>query len=68
MSNTKKNVVFVFSGAGSQWPEMGAGLGQYAPFASAIHQCDKILGESGVDWAGSDGITDLPAKTEASQL
>ncbi|KAL2719273.1 fatty acid synthase-like [Vespula squamosa] len=42
-SDTKKPILFVFSGIGSQWPGMGQALMRFTVFAKAIEKCDAVL-------------------------
>lgn len=45
----KRPVVWVFSGMGSQWTEMGASLMEIPMFRSSIEQCHKVLKPYGLD-------------------
>lgn len=40
---------FVFSGMGSQWNGMGAGLLDIPIFSNVIEKCSKILSQKGID-------------------
>lgn len=48
-SGVKRPVVWVFSGMGSQWPEMGASLMKIPIFLRAIEKCHKVLEPLGLD-------------------
>lgn len=45
----KRPVVWVFSGMGSQWTEMGSSLMEIPMFRASIEQCHKILKPYGLD-------------------
>lgn len=45
----KRPVVWVFSGMGSQWTEMGASLMEIPMFRSSIENCHKVLKPYGLD-------------------
>ena len=46
---SKRPVWFVFTGMGSQWPEMGKSLLILPIFAAAIEKCHRVLEPHGVD-------------------
>jgi acyl transferase domain-containing protein len=57
-------VAFVFSGQGSQWPQMGAGLIRTEPvFAAVIERCDALIREH-AGWS----LTDVLEASEADSL
>lgn len=45
----RKQLWYVFTGMGSQWPGMGRGLMSLEPFARAIYNCAAALRPEGVD-------------------
>lgn len=47
-NSTRRPIVWVFSGIGSQWSEMGSDLMKIPLFARTIDQCHKILLPKGV--------------------
>ena len=47
-NSTKRPIVWIFSGIGSQWLEMGSDLMKIPIFAQTIDQCHKILVPRGV--------------------
>lgn len=48
-NGTKRPVVWVFSGMGSQWPEMGKSLLRIPIFRRAVEHCHKVLQPLGLD-------------------
>lgn len=43
-SDSSKRVVFVFTGQGAQWPQMGQSLAQHSPlFRAVLEECDHQL-------------------------
>lgn len=48
-SGIKRPVVWVFSGMGSQWPEMGSSLMKIPLFLKSIEKCHKVLEPLGLD-------------------
>ncbi|XP_014250609.1 fatty acid synthase-like isoform X2 [Cimex lectularius] len=45
----RREIWFVFSGMGAQWPGMGLAFMCFEPFAVAIHRCASILKQQGFD-------------------
>ncbi|VVC44020.1 Acyl transferase/acyl hydrolase/lysophospholipase,Acyl transferase,Malonyl-CoA [Cinara cedri] len=48
LNTQKRPVWFMFSGMGSQWPEMGTDLMKIPVFANAINKCDLVLRPKGL--------------------
>lgn len=48
-NNTKRPIVFMFSGVGSQWAGMAAGLMEVPIFARSIERCHALLKPMNVD-------------------
>lgn len=48
-NGTRRPIVFVYSGIGSQWPEMGRDLMKIPLFAKSIDHSHKALMEKGID-------------------
>jgi fatty acid synthase, animal type len=48
-SGVKRPLVFVFSGMGSQWCEMGTALMAFPIFRDSIQKCHKVLAQHGLD-------------------
>lgn len=48
-TGTRRPIVFVYSGIGSQWPEMGEDLMKIPLFAKSIDYCHRVLIEKGID-------------------
>lgn len=48
-NGTRRPIVFVYSGVGSQWPEMGRDLMKLPTFAASIEKSHAILMKKGVD-------------------
>ncbi|XP_063988124.1 fatty acid synthase-like isoform X2 [Diachasmimorpha longicaudata] len=48
-SGTKRQIWFLFSGMGSQWPGMGTSLLRFSGFANAIKKCDAVLRPRGIN-------------------
>lgn len=47
----KKDVAFVFTGQGAQYPGMGLELMRYSAFADSLRRSDEILGSLGCEWS-----------------
>lgn len=48
-NGTRRPIVFVYSGIGSQWPQMGEDLMKIPRFAKSIDYCHNILTKRGID-------------------
>lgn len=48
-NDTRRPIVFVYSGIGSQWPEMGHDLMKIPLFAKSIDYCHNVLIKEGID-------------------
>lgn len=57
-NGTRRPIVFVYSGIGSQWPEMGQELMKIPLFAKSIDYCHNILIKKGIDVKGILTSTD----------
>ena len=58
-SKANKGLIFMFTGQGAQWAQMGMSLMEQCPlFRSTIHECDRLLSE----------LPDPPAWTIADEL
>lgn len=45
-NETRKDLIFMFTGQGAQWAQMGMSLMDQCPlFRSVIHECDRLLSE-----------------------
>lgn len=49
LNDTRRPIVFVYSGIGSQWPEMGEDLMKIPRFAKSIDYCHSVLMKKGID-------------------
>ncbi len=48
-NGTRRPIVFVYSGIGSQWPQMGEDLMKIPLFAKSIDFCHNVLMKKGID-------------------
>lgn len=48
-NDTRRPIVFVYSGIGSQWPQMGRDLLKISLFAKSIDHCHNVLMRKGID-------------------
>lgn len=56
-SRRDKNLIFVFTGQGAQWPAMGMQLLSHPVFAESIKQSNDYLKEHGCEWDALDELT-----------
>ena len=63
-----QQVVFVFSGQGSQWPGMAVRLLDESPvFAASMDECDRAVSRL-VDWSLLDVLTGAPGAPSAERI